>query len=122
MRVVALGGAGDMGRYAVRTAVAFDFVEEVVVADLQLAAAERIAERAGAKARPAAVNAEDAAGLRDLLRGADVVLNTVGPFYRFGVPILEAAIDAGCNYLDICDDWEPTLAMLELDPRARDAG
>jgi saccharopine dehydrogenase-like NADP-dependent oxidoreductase len=111
-----------MGRYAVRTAVAFDFVAEVVVADLQLAAAERIAERAGAKARPAAVNAEDAAGLRDLLRGADVVLNTVGPFYRFGVPILEAAIDAGCNYLDICDDWEPTLAMLELDPRARDAG
>ena len=122
MRVVALGGAGDMGRYVVRTAVKYDFVDEIVVADLELAAAERVAGRTGSKARAVAVDAADPAGLRDLLRGADVVLNTVGPFYRFGVPILEAAIDAGCHYLDICDDWEPTLAMLELDSRARNAG
>lgn len=122
MRIVALGGAGDMGRYAVHAAVKYDFIEEIVVADLELAAAERVAGRAGSKARAAAVDAADAAGLRNLLRGTDVVLNTVGPFYRFGVPILEAAIDAGCHYLDICDDWEPTLAMLELDSRARDAG
>jgi saccharopine dehydrogenase-like NADP-dependent oxidoreductase len=111
-----------MGRYVVRTAVKYDFVDEIVVADLELAAAERVAGRTGSKARAVAVDAADPAGLRDLLRGADVVLNTVGPFYRFGVPILEAAIDAGCHYLDICDDWEPTLAMLELDSRARNAG
>ena len=122
MRVVALGGAGDMGRYVVRTAVKYDFVDEIVVADLELAAAERVAGRTGSKARAVAVDAADPASLRDLLRGADVVLNTVGPFYRFGVPILEAAIDAGCHNLDICDDWEPTLAMLELDSRARNAG
>ena len=122
VRVVALGGAGDMGRWAVRTAVKYDFVDEILVADLELASAERVAGRVGSKARAAAADAADAAGLRNLLRGADVVLNTVGPFYRFGVPILEAAIDAGCHYLDICDDWEPTLAMLELDSRARDAG
>jgi saccharopine dehydrogenase-like NADP-dependent oxidoreductase len=111
-----------MGRHAVRTAVKYDFVDEIVVADLELAAAERVVGPTGSKLRPTAVDAADPAGLRDLLGGADVVLNTVGPFYRFGVPILEAAIDAGCHYLDICDDWEPTLAMLELDSRAREAG
>ena len=43
-----------------------------------------------------------------------VVMNTVGPFFRFGVPILTAAIDAGTDYIDVCDDWEPTLEMLAL--------
>jgi short subunit dehydrogenase-like uncharacterized protein len=41
------------------------------------------------------------------------VLNCVGPFYRFGPPVLTAAIKAGVSYLDVCDDWEPTLDMLE---------
>jgi saccharopine dehydrogenase-like NADP-dependent oxidoreductase len=111
-----------MGRHAVRTAVKYDFVDEIVVADRELAGAERVAGRTGSKVRATAVDAADAAALRNLLRDADVVLNTVGPFYRFGVPILEAAIDTGCHYLDICDDWEPTLAMLDLDSRAREAG
>ncbi|MBW1879096.1 MAG: saccharopine dehydrogenase NADP-binding domain-containing protein, partial [Deltaproteobacteria bacterium] len=57
-----------------------------------------------------------------LLSEADVVVNTVGPYFRFGVPVLRAAIEAGCHYLDICDDWEPTLEMLELDATAREAG
>ena len=33
-----------------------------------------------------------------------------------------AAIEAGAHYLDICDDWEPTLDMLELGERARARG
>ncbi len=53
---------------------------------------------------------------------ADVVLNTVGPFFKFGPPILKAAIECGCHYLDICDDWEPTLEMLAMDAAAREAG
>jgi saccharopine dehydrogenase-like NADP-dependent oxidoreductase len=53
---------------------------------------------------------------------ADLVLSLVGPYYRFGVPILRAAIETGTHYIDICDDWEPTLEMLELDEEARRAG
>ncbi|GAA5108266.1 hypothetical protein [Haloechinothrix salitolerans] len=36
--------------------------------------------------------------------------------------MLSAAIATTTNYLDICDDWEPTLQMLELDGAARAAG
>lgn len=57
-----------------------------------------------------------------LLDDIDVVLNTVGPFTRFGSTVLEAAIATGTHYLDICDDPEPTTAMLVLDERARAAG
>ncbi len=122
MKVIALGGTGGMGRYAVRTAAGFDFVEQVVVADRDGAAAERFAREIGSKAVSAVVDVRDAEALKALVARGDVVLNTVGPFFRFGVPILRAVIEAGRNYLDICDDWEPTLEMLDLHDEACRAG
>jgi len=51
----------------------------------------------------------------------DIVVNTCGPYFKFGAPILEAAISSGCNYVDICDDWEPTIDMMKLDAKAKSA-
>ena len=53
---------------------------------------------------------------------ADLVMNTSGPFYRYAVQVLQAAIETECHYLDICDDWEPTVEMLKLDQKAKEAG
>jgi short subunit dehydrogenase-like uncharacterized protein len=44
---------------------------------------------------------------------------SMGPFSLSARPILEAAIECGCDYMDIDDDWESTLAAFELDARAR---
>jgi saccharopine dehydrogenase-like NADP-dependent oxidoreductase len=122
-RIIVLGGAGGMGRVAVAQVAGNEDVGELVVADLDLAAAEQVVAAVGASARTrlraASVDVTDASALASLLSGADVVLNTTGPFYRLGVPVLRAAIEAGCHYLDICDDWEPTLDMLALDEEAR---
>ncbi|MBB5954233.1 hypothetical protein FHS29_000803 [Saccharothrix tamanrassetensis] len=68
------------------------------------------------------VDVTDGEALREVLRPADVVLNTVGPFYRFGAGVLRAAIDTGTDYLDICDDWEPIGELMALDGAARAAG
>lgn len=122
LRVVALGGPGGMGRYAARTAAALDCVGRVVVADRDGAAAQRFADTLGPKARAATIDVTDTPALVALLARADVVLNTVGPFFRFGPPVLRAAIQAGCTYIDVCDDWEPTLEMLALDEEARASG
>ena len=43
MKVAALGGCGGMGRYAVRTAADYDFVDEIVVADVDLERAKAFA-------------------------------------------------------------------------------
>ncbi|MGO4713431.1 saccharopine dehydrogenase family protein [Bradyrhizobium sp. 2TAF24] len=122
MRVVVLGGAGGMGRTAVRVAAELGFVREVVVADRHLAGAEQVAARHRGKARPAHVDVRDMAALAAVLDGATVVMNASGPFFELGVPVLEAVIAAGAHYLDICDDWEPTLQMLALDAKARARG
>ena len=34
MKVLALGGSGGMGRYAVETALTFDGIEQIIVADI----------------------------------------------------------------------------------------
>ena len=52
------------------------------------------------------------------MSGHDIVLNTTGPFFKFGLPILKSAIKCKCHYFDICDDWEPTEEMLKLNDEA----
>lgn len=122
MKVVALGGCGGMGQFAVRTGLGFDFIDEIVVADRDGERARSFAERCGPKVSALELDVEDSQGLAHVLEGVDVVLAAVGPYFRFGVPILRAAIKARCHYIDINDDWEPTLEMLELDDEAREAG
>ncbi|MFE7662240.1 saccharopine dehydrogenase family protein [Streptomyces celluloflavus] len=126
MRILALGGPGAMGAVAVRVAARLPGVTEMVVADRNLAAAQALVDRLAGTAkvpmRALAVDVTDATALRTALEDADVVLNTVGPYFRFGMTVLRSAIAAGTHYLDICDDWEPTLEMLALDEDARAAG
>jgi saccharopine dehydrogenase-like NADP-dependent oxidoreductase len=121
MKVIVLG-SGGMGRYAATTAVTFDFVDKLTVADLDVAAATRLASTLGPKACAVGVDVTDGPALEGLLADAGAVLNTVGPFFRLGPPVLRAAIRARCHYLDINDDWESTEAMLDMDDEARAAG
>lgn len=122
MKIVALGGCGGMGRYAVKTALGYDFVNEIIIADLDEMRGNIFAGTCGPKATFQRIDVNDHASLYNLFINADVVLSTVGPYYRFGVPILKAAIEARCHYIDINDDWEPTLEMLELHDKAAQAG
>ncbi|MBD0676160.1 saccharopine dehydrogenase NADP-binding domain-containing protein [Streptomyces sp. CBMA156] len=130
MKLLALGGAGAMGRIAARASArvlaALPGAHELVIADRDLDAARRaVAALAAGSPVPVRATRADVTDERELhtaLADADAVLNTVGPYYRYGLDVLRAAIRTGTHYLDICDDWEPTVAMLDLDEEARAAG
>jgi saccharopine dehydrogenase-like NADP-dependent oxidoreductase len=122
LNVVVIGGAGGMGRYAVRSVARLGSASRLVIADLNLEYAERLAAEVGAPCEATSVDATDTDALAKVFAGCDVVLNTMGPFAKFATPILRAAIEAGCDYLDIDDDWESTLEALELDDLAREHG
>lgn len=49
----------------------------------------------------------DTAALTELFRGASVVLNTVGPFSRYGNEVVQACLAAHCHYTDTTgeQDW-----------------
>lgn len=50
--------------------------------------------------------------LQELAADATLVANFAGPYYRTGTAVLDACIEVQCDYLDICDDADATLAML----------
>jgi saccharopine dehydrogenase (NAD+, L-lysine-forming) len=56
------------------------------------------------------------------MKDGDIVINTVGPFYRHGTKVLAAAIEAKKNYVDICDDYDATRELLALHGEAKKAG
>lgn len=64
----------------------------------------------------------DADALQELLSTTDVVANLAGPYFRTGTAILDAAVRAGTDYMDICDDADVTLPMLERKVAAEEAG
>ena len=118
MKVLALGGSGGMGRFAVETSMHFENIDRIVVADLNGDAAIDFAKSMNDKVVGIGLDVTNLDALKEQMEHADVVINTVGPFFKYGTPILQAALDSGCDYLDINDDWEPTLNMLEFHEKA----
>ena len=124
--VLVLGGAGGVGEVACRALATAAEVDTLVVADQEAEAAGALAARlsrtAVGRVRHLGVDVGDPTALRAAMADADLVVNCAGPFYRYGPPTLQAAIEAGVDYLDVCDDLEPTQRMLALDAAARAAG
>jgi hypothetical protein len=114
VKILALGGAGRVGHRIAELLLARD-AGAVTVAD-------RAAPANGLGATFAEVDIEDGPRLGALLADHDVVVNTVGPFDRWGGRILDAAIEAGTDYVDICDDPRPTVDLLERSARAAERG
>jgi len=122
-RIVVLGAAGGIGRVAARGLATQPDIDEIRLADVDT---EGLEELAGTLAHPGvtttSVDATSGSSLADALNGADVTLNCIGPFYRYGPPVLRAAVSAGVDYVDVCDDLAPTRIMLDMDGAARAAG
>jgi lysine 6-dehydrogenase len=122
VKILALGGCGAMGKVAVETVLELNPTLEIVVADLDEDAATRFADSFPENVTAAQVNALDSSQLDRLMQPCDIVVSTIGPFYLFGSAVLESAIRTGTHYIDICDDPDPTLAMLSLHQKAEQAG
>ena len=123
MKVLALGGSGDMGRMAVAVLIESPNITSITVADKDYERAKHLVDLIGSDKLEAAhidVTARD--NLIDLISSHDLVMNTVGPYYKFASIILDAVIDAKKSYVDICDDWKPTLDLLEMNEKAKKAG
>lgn len=108
MKVIALGGPGHIGACGVRELVKRAPDIEVVIADKNLEAAKKLATEVGGKTSVRSVDASEHRSLVDVMKDADIVLNTVGPFHVFGEKVVRAAIEAKTNLVDICDDWDAT--------------
>ena len=103
---VLLVGAGGVGEAAAVMAGSRGFLEELVIGDIDVARAAKVAARAtdagkGTIAEGVRLDAGDASAIAELAgaKGVDVIFNACDP--RFVPPIFEAAITARTDYLDM---------------------
>jgi short subunit dehydrogenase-like uncharacterized protein len=95
----------------------------VVLAGRDADALKRIADMLGPEVVVRTASVGDIASLRTLVAGCSVVVNAAGPFSVTGRPILEAALFAGCHYVDIgADPFVMQSFFDEYDDEARRVG
>lgn len=117
-RIVLFGATGYTGRLTASALVAAG--AEPVLAGRSAESLEGLAAELGGDLQTATADVADPASVRALLETGDVLVSTVGPFKRWGAPAVEAAIDAGCAYIDstgeppfirrVFDQWGPRAA------------
>ena len=122
MKILFLGGAGDMAAAMVDLMKVEDAIEAVTLADLDGERAHARANEAGDRFAAMALDLTDREALVSAMRAHDAVLNYAGPFYRFERPTAHAAIEAGVDYISIADDYDAYLDVAELEDDAREAG
>jgi saccharopine dehydrogenase-like NADP-dependent oxidoreductase len=122
VKVIALGATGWFGRATAALLAAADEVSEIVIAGRNLDLAEELATELGAKARVARIDVFDDQGLDRLVRGADLLVNTSGPYFQTLLPVLLCAIRNKVNYCDFSEDWQAMERALAFDAEARAAG
>jgi saccharopine dehydrogenase (NAD+, L-lysine-forming) len=119
--LVAVLGAGG----TIAPALVHDLAESRDVAELRLldVNAERASDVAAAhglgKADVVGVNAAQLDDLTTALKGADVLVNSAS--YGLNLAAMEAALGAGCHYVDLGGLYHVTKRQFELDDRFRDA-
>ncbi len=125
MQVIVVGGAGTMGQGVARDLIKQDKITKVTLGDI-VTDPNRLQEklRASEKVSLIKIDVNDHDGLVEAIKGNDVVVNTAGPFYKTAVAVARAAVEAGVNYIDICDDYEavPILFSSDIDEAAKKAG
>ena len=122
MRVIALGGAGAMAKLAVRDLAGKDGIEELVIADYNLGAAETLAGELGKKCSARRIDANNHAEMVEAVKGFDVALGGIGPFYKYEVKMARACLEARTPYVSLCDDSDAAAAVLKLDQDVAGAG
>jgi short subunit dehydrogenase-like uncharacterized protein len=118
-RVVVYGATGFTGRLTVAALVELG-VGEIVLCGRDAAKLAELSQRHGGLEQRAA-DARAPAELEAAFAGAQVVIDTAGPFSEIGEPVLRAALAAGAHFLDTSGE-QPYLRQMQeqLSATARD--
>ena len=121
MHIMVLGGAGAMGRIAVRTLTEYTDIDQITIADYNEERAHEVAASLhSSNILVKQIDVNDQERLRTLLRGADVVLNAVE--YVFNLPVLRACILEKVDYADLGGLFHMTRKLMDMHDEVSAAG
>lgn len=122
-KIVVLGGAGAMGSMAVKDLALNERFDEIIIADMDEQLVNELATEVNSDlVSTALIDVTNHEALVALLKDAEVVINFVGPFYKYAPMIINACVESKTNYVDICDDYDAAEEILKLDEKVKEAG
>ncbi|MFS8011148.1 putative saccharopine dehydrogenase, NADP binding domain, NAD(P)-binding domain superfamily [Helianthus anomalus] len=114
--IIIFGASGFTGKYVVREALKFLNSPNSPLKTLALAGrnssklTESLKWASGSKTHPTIpiiiADTSDPSSLRRMASQTKLVLNCVGPYRKYGDPVVNACVEVGCDYLDICGEPE----------------
>jgi saccharopine dehydrogenase-like NADP-dependent oxidoreductase len=117
MKTLVLGGAGAVCKETTRDLAQFSKFDEIVVADNNLDAANKLIESIDdPRLKAISFNAEDYGSMLKLFPGYDVVIN--GLPWKYDLPVTKACVEVGVHGLDVSteeDQWSYDAAAKEKD-------
>jgi saccharopine dehydrogenase-like NADP-dependent oxidoreductase len=122
MKVLVLG-CGEMGQSAILDLYHYGEFDTIIVGARNAEKASLLQNkcvRRKTKTRFINLDVKNVNELEEAMKLVDVVVNCVGPNYKYEVLIAQAAIRTRKDLVDINDDFETTYQMFELDKEARD--
>ncbi len=121
-RITVLGGCGVVGTVAVKTLLSAGDFSEIIIGDIDLEKANECVAAIGDECLSSfKVDASNPEAVKDAIKDSDIVLNCCGPFYKLGPIVLKAVIESKIDYIDVCDDYDATKLLLEMDKAAKKA-
>lgn len=121
MKIVVLGGTGDMGMRAAKD-LAINPDVNLTIAGTNLERTKNLAKKLGKNVKAIQIDANRPETLIKAMKNNDVAASAIGPFYKYEKVAVEAAIDAGINYVSICDDFDAVESVLSLNEKAENLG
>jgi saccharopine dehydrogenase-like NADP-dependent oxidoreductase len=121
MRAAVLGAGGAAGTQIVRDLAGSEEFDALSLLDLDGAAARAVASEHGlGKATGAAVDGVDRQALTLALEGHQLLVNAAS--HRVTVEAMDAALAAGCNYMDIGSSEDVRAGQVALGRAFEEAG
>ncbi len=114
-----------MGKRAVSELCSFPEIDHVTVVGRSREKYEKFLEQVhngSDKLRFELVDLNRAENLSLLFKDYDLVASTAGPFYKYERMLAAAAMEAGVDYVSICDDFDAAEQVFELDAAVREKG
>jgi saccharopine dehydrogenase (NAD+, L-lysine-forming) len=117
MKTLVLGGAGAVCSETTRDLAQFSKFDEIVVAEYNLEAANKLLEDIGdPRLKAVFFNADDYGSMLKLFPGYDVVIN--GLPWKYDLAVTKACVEVGVNGLDVSteeDQWDYDAKAKEKD-------
>lgn len=96
-----------------------NYFEEICILDINEEKGKVLAKELGEKYEFIKLDINKREALVDVLKKFDLAISAIGPFYEFGPYIAKAVIEAGLDFVDICDDYDAAKQILEMNDEAK---